>query len=227
MNVLGKYIDTKVKITCYPMIGSTTELIVPLKYIYSDYYTIEETIIKSRYGTDKVDIDSLRQQIGIVSQDSMLFDGSVRDNIALNTPDATDQDVIHSAKVACAHAFIMDLPNGYDTRVGERGSSLSGGQRQRVAIARSILARPRLLILDEATSALDYLTERTVCENLRRELKGDTVFFITHRLGTIRNADSILLMDSALLQEVGTHQELLQKRGLYYALYRQQDASLN
>ena len=179
------------------------------------------------YDVSKVDIDSLRQQIGIVSQDSMLFDGSVRDNITLNSPDSTDQQVLHAAKVACAHAFIMDLPNGYDTRVGERGSSLSGGQRQRVAIARSILSRPRLLILDEATSALDYLTERTVCENLRRELQGDTVFFITHRLGTIRNADSILLMDSGLLQEVGTHQELLQKRGLYYALYRQQDSALN
>ncbi len=179
------------------------------------------------YDISKVDIDSLRQQIGIVSQDSMLFDGSVRDNISLISPDSTDEQVLHAAKVACAHSFIMDLPNGYDTRVGERGSALSGGQRQRVAIARAIISRPRLLILDEATSALDYLTERTVCENLRRELKGDTVFFITHRLGTIRNADNILLMDSGLLQEAGTHQELLQKRGLYYALYRQQDASLN
>jgi subfamily B ATP-binding cassette protein HlyB/CyaB len=179
------------------------------------------------YDISKVDIDSLRQQIGIVPQDSMLFDGSIRDNIALNSPDSTDEDIIYAAKVACAHAFIMDLPNGYDSRVGERGSALSGGQRQRVAIARAILARPRLLILDEATSALDYLTERTVCENLRRELKGDTVFFITHRLGTIRNADNILLMDSGLLQETGSHAELLKKRGLYYALYRQQDASVN
>ena len=144
------------------------------------------------YDITKVDIDSLRQQIGIVPQDSMLFDGSVRDNIALNCPDASDEEVIHASRVACAHSFIMDLNNGYDTRVGERGSSLSGGQRQRIAIARSILARPRLLILDEATSALDYLTERTVCENLRRELTNDTVFFITHRLGTIRNADSPL-----------------------------------
>jgi ATP-binding cassette subfamily B protein len=156
----------------------------------------------------------------------MLFDGSVRDNIALNAPDASDDEVIHAAQIACAHAFIMDLPNGYDSSVGERGASLSGGQRQRIAIARSILARPRLLILDEATSALDYLTERTVCENLRRELRGETVFFITHRLGTIRNADLILLMDNGLLQEAGTHPELLNKRGLYYALYRQQDGSI-
>jgi ATP-binding cassette subfamily B protein len=190
------------------------------------YDPAEGVIRIDDYDIAKVDLDSLRQQIGIVPQDSMLFDGTVRDNIALNAPDASDAEVIRAAQIACAHAFIMDLPNGYDSTVGERGASLSGGQRQRVAIARAILARPRLLILDEATSALDYLTERTVCENLRRELSGDTVFFITHRLGTIRNADLILLMENGLLQEAGTHPELLTKRGLYYALYRQQDSSV-
>jgi ATP-binding cassette subfamily B protein len=191
------------------------------------YDPTEGVIRIDDYDIAKVDIDSLRQQIGIVPQDSMLFDGSVRDNIALNAPDASDEEVIKAAQVACAHAFIMDLPQGYASSVGERGAALSGGQRQRVAIARSILARPRLLILDEATSALDYLTERTVCENLKRELRGDTVFFITHRLATIRNSDLILLMENGLLQEAGTHNELLQKRGLYYALYRQQDAAVN
>ena len=145
----------------------------------------------------------------------------------MNAPDASDEEVIQAARVACAHAFIMELPQGYGSSVGERGAALSGGQRQRVAIARAILSRPRMLILDEATSALDYLTERTVCENLRRELAGDTVFFITHRLSTIRSADSIMLMENGLLQEVGTHQQLLARRGLYYALYRQQDASVN
>jgi len=191
------------------------------------YDPTEGVIRIDDYDIAKVDIDSLRQQIGIVPQDSMLFDGSVRDNIALNAPDASDEEVIKAAQVACAHAFIMDLPQGYASSVGERGAALSGGQRQRVAIARSILARPRLLILDEATSALDYLTERTVCENLKRELRGDTVFFITHRLATIRNSDVILLMENGLLQEAGAHNELLQKRGLYYALYRQQDAAVN
>ena len=142
----------------------------------------------------------------------MLFDGTVRDNIALNAPDATDEEVIHAARVACAHAFVMDLPQGYGSNVGERGAALSGGQRQRIAIARAILSRPRMLILDEATSALDYLTERTVCENLRRELSGDTVFFITHRLATIRSADSIMLMENGLLQEIGTHQQLLARK---------------
>ena len=191
-------------------------------------YNLEDGVIRiDDYDIQKVDLDSLRQQIGIVPQDSMLFDGSVRDNIAMNSPDATDEEVIHAARVACAHAFIMDLPQGYGSSVGERGAALSGGQRQRIAIARAILSRPRMLILDEATSALDYLTERTVCENLRRELSGDTVFFITHRLATIRSADSIMLMEGGLLQEVGTHQQLLARKGLYYALYRQQDASTN
>ncbi len=191
-------------------------------------YNLEEGVIRiDDYDIQKVDLDSLRQQIGIVPQDSMLFDGTVRDNIAMNAPDATDEEVIHAARVACAHAFVMDLPQGYGSSVGERGAALSGGQRQRIAIARAILSRPRMLILDEATSALDYLTERTVCENLRRELAGDTVFFITHRLATIRSADSIMLMENGLLQEVGTHQQLLARKGLYYALYRQQDASVN
>lgn len=191
------------------------------------YAPAEGVIRIDDYDIAKVDLDSLRQQLGIVPQDSLLFDGSIRDNIALNVPDASDEEIIHAAQVACAHGFIMELPQGYASNVGERGSALSGGQRQRIAIARSIMARPRLLILDEATSALDYLTERTLCENLKRELRGDTVFFITHRLATIRNSDVIILMENGLLQEEGTHTELLQKRGLYYALYRQQDASVN
>ncbi|MFS6818009.1 ATP-binding cassette domain-containing protein [Synechococcus lacustris Tous-12m] len=191
------------------------------------YAPAEGVVRIDDYDIAKVDLDSLRQQLGIVPQDSLLFDGSIRDNIALNAPDASDDEVIHSAQVACAHGFIMELPQGYASNVGERGSALSGGQRQRIAIARAIMARPRLLILDEATSALDYLTERTLCENLKRELRSDTVFFITHRLATIRNADVIILMENGLLQEAGTHAELLHKRGLYYALYRQQDASVN
>ena len=191
-------------------------------------YNLEEGSIKiDDYDISKVDLDSLREQIGIVPQDSMLFDGTVRENIAMNSPEANDEEVINAARVACAHAFIMDLPQGYGSRVGERGAALSGGQRQRIAIARAILSRPKMLILDEATSALDFLTERAVCENLRRELAGDTVFFITHRLATIRSSDKIMLMEDGLLQEVGTHNELISRRGLYYALYRQQDASLN
>jgi ATP-binding cassette subfamily B protein len=134
---------------------------------------------------------------------------------------------MHAARVACAHDFIMELPGGYGSRVGERGSSLSGGQRQRIAIARAVLQRPTLLILDEATSALDYLTERQVCLNLKKEFEGSTVFFITHRLSTIRTADQILMMEKGCLVEQGTHAQLLDQQGRYYALYSQQEADLD
>jgi len=119
----------------------------------------------------------------------------------------------------------MDLPNGYSTNVGERGASLSGGQRQRIAIARTILNNPRLLIMDEATSALDYMTERKVCENLRLNSKGITVFFITHRLSTIKNADKIIMLNEGKIAEIGKHEELIDKKGRYFALYRQQEAN--
>jgi ATP-binding cassette subfamily B protein len=120
----------------------------------------------------------------------------------------------------------MDLPNGYNTNVGERGSSLSGGQRQRIAIARTILQNPNLLILDEATSALDYNAERQVCLNLAEAFRGRTVFFITHRLTTIKNANMILMMDQGSIVEQGTHEQLMEMKGRYYCLYQQQEAQL-
>ena len=184
-------------------------------------------ILIDGYDLAKLQLGSVRRQIGIVPQDSLLFDGSVRDNIALTAPDATSEQIEAAARVACAHDFIMDLPQGYASNVGERGSGLSGGQRQRLAIARAVLQRPNLLILDEATSALDYLTERQVCLNLKKEFEGSTVFFITHRLSTIRSADRILMMDSGSLVEEGTHQELIQQQGRYFALYSQQEADLD
>lgn len=184
-------------------------------------------ILIDGYDINKLQLGSVRRQIGIVPQDSLLFDGSVRDNIALTNPDATSEEIIEAARVACAHDFIMDLPDGYASRVGERGSSLSGGQRQRIAIARAVLQRPSLLILDEATSALDYLTERQVCLNLKRSFEGSTVFFITHRLSTIRTSDLILMMEQGSLVEQGTHQQLLEQQGRYFALYSQQEADLD
>ena len=184
-------------------------------------------ILIDGYDLAKLQLGSVRRQIGIVPQDSLLFDGTVRDNIALTSPDATSEQIEAAARVACAHDFIMDLPQGYASNVGERGSGLSGGQRQRLAIARAVLQRPNLLILDEATSALDYLTERQVCLNLKKEFEGSTVFFITHRLSTIRSADRILMMDSGSLVEEGTHQELVQQQGRYFALYSQQEADLD
>ncbi len=173
------------------------------------------------YDISKVDLFSLREQIGIVPQDSILFDGTIRNNITRFDPFA-DEDVIEAARVADAHDFIMQLSNGYSTQVGERGAGLSGGQRQRVAIARMVLRNPRLLILDEATSALDYNTEQRVCLNLAKTFKGRTVFFITHRLNTIRHADRIVLMEQGCVVEQGTHEELMALQGRYFCLSQQQ-----
>ncbi|MBF2037127.1 MAG: peptidase domain-containing ABC transporter [Leptolyngbyaceae cyanobacterium T60_A2020_046] len=182
-------------------------------------------ILIDRYDISKVELYSLRQQVGIVPQDSLLFEGTVRENIALTRPDAPPEAIIEAARIACAHDFIMDMPLGYNSRVGERGASLSGGQRQRIAIARTILHNPRLLILDEATSALDYDTEKQVCNNLKVWAKGRTVFFITHRLSTIQDADHILVMDKGAAVEQGTHEELMALRGRYATLYQQQASS--
>ncbi len=190
------------------------------------YDPVSGRILIDGYDISKVELYSLRSQIGVVLQDSLLFDGTVRENIALTNPDATPDEIINAAKIAAAHDFIMTLPNGYNTRVGERGSALSGGQRQRIAIARVILQNPRLLILDEATSALDYQSERQVCSNLAAANQDRTVFFITHRLNTIQTADHILLLDQGTIAEQGTHTELMQLRGRYYALYEQQKAQL-
>lgn len=176
------------------------------------------------YDIDKVELYSLRRQIGIVPQEPLLFTGSVSENVCLTDPNATSEEIKNSCEIACAHEFIMDLPAGYSTVVGERGSNLSGGQRQRLAIARTLLNKPKLLVMDEATSALDYDTERRVCQNLRDALTGCTVFFVTHRLSTIRNADIILMMHQGAVVEIGSHDELIDLRGRYYALYRQQEA---
>lgn len=183
-------------------------------------------ILVDGYDIAKIELYSLRRQIGMVLQDSLLFDGTIQENIALTNPDATAEEIIAAAKVAVAHDFIMSLPNGYNTRVGERGSALSGGQRQRIAIARTVLQNPRLLILDEATSALDYQSERQACQNLAAAFRGRTVFFITHRLTTVKNADIILLLDQGLVVEQGTHDELMAQQGRYYCLFQQQESQL-
>lgn len=179
-------------------------------------------ILIDGYDIAKVELYSLRRQIGVVPQETLLFDGTVQENIALTNPDATTEEIIEAAKIAVAHEFIMNLPNGYNTRVGERGAALSGGQKQRIAIARSVLQKPKLLVLDEATSALDYPTERQVCLNLAAAFQGSTVFFITHRLNTVVNADIIVVMDSGRVIEQGTHDELMNMKGHYYYLYNQQ-----
>lgn len=181
-------------------------------------------ILIDGYDISKVELYSLRRQIGMVLQDTLLFDTTIQENIALIVPDATPEEIVEAAHIACAHDFIMNLPNGYNTRVGERGSALSGGQKQRIAIARTVLQNPPLLIMDEATSALDYATERQVCSNLQAAFRGRTVLFITHRLATIKNADIILMMSQGKVAEQGTHDELMGMKGLYYCLYQQQEA---
>ena len=179
-------------------------------------------ILLDSYDISKVELYSLRRQIGVVPQETLLFDGTVQENIALTNPDASTEDIVGAARTAAAHEFIMSLPNGYNTRVGERGSALSGGQRQRIAIARSVLQRPRILVLDEATSALDYTTEQQVCLNLGEAFRDHTVFFITHRLSSVRSADVIVMMDGGTVVEQGTHEELMALKGRYYYLYQQQ-----
>lgn len=195
-----------------------------MKLLARLYPPLSGRILIDGYDISKIDLNSLRQQVGIVPQESLLFEGSVKENLTLGRPEASTEDIIAAAKIACAHDFIMELADGYNTNLSEKGSNLSGGQRQRIAIARTLLAEPRLLVMDEATSALDYQTEAQVCANLRDHLKGRTVFFITHRLGTIRNADRIVLMYQSRVVEQGSHSDLMTQKGRYYALYRQQEA---
>jgi subfamily B ATP-binding cassette protein MsbA len=166
-----------------------------------------------------VTMSSLREQIGIVPQETMLFSTTVRENIRYGRLDATDDDIVQAAKDANAHEFIMQLPEGYDTKIGERGLNLSGGQRQRIAIARAILKNPQLLILDEATSALDTESEKIVQAALDRLMVGRTSFVIAHRLSTIFNADQIYVIEKGHIREHGTHEELLALGGLYSSLY--------
>ncbi|MGD1711945.1 peptidase domain-containing ABC transporter [Dapis sp. BLCC M172] len=195
-----------------------------MKLLQRLYPPLSGRIFVDGYDIQKVELYSLRRQIGVVLQDTLLFNGTVQDNIALTNPDATTDEIIRAAKIAVAHEFIMNLPSGYNTMVGERGASLSGGQRQRIALARTVLQNPKLLILDEATSALDYSSERQVCENLAEAFQGETVFFITHRLTTVKNANTIIMMDKGSVVEQGTHDELMAVKGRYFCLYQQQES---
>ncbi|GAB2884023.1 type I secretion system permease/ATPase [Microbulbifer echini] len=165
----------------------------------------------------------LRRQVGVVLQENRLFNRSVKENIALVDPSLSMERVVQAAKLAGAHDFIVELPEGYDTPVGEQGASLSGGQRQRIAIARALITNPRILIFDEATSALDYESERIIQENMRHICKNRTVFIIAHRLSTVRHADRIIVVEKGDIVESGSHDELIEKEGYYARLHSYQN----
>jgi len=186
------------------------------------YDPIQGTVSVDNYDLRKVKLDTLRNQVAVVLQDSFLFNNTVAENLLYGKPDATGEELIAAAKAANAHDFITELPNGYDTEIGERGVKLSGGQKQRLALARAILADPRILILDEATSSVDAEAEYLIQQALERVLKGRTALVIAHRLSTIRNADKIIVLDQGRITESGNHLKLMRRGGLYSRLYNRQ-----
>lgn len=202
------------------LVGSSGAGKTTLCSLIPRFYEVSEGSIKVD-DTDIRDIKlkCLRQNIGVVQQDVYLFVGSVKENIRYGKPDATDEEIIEAAKSANAHEFIMGLPDGYDTYIGQRGVKLSGGQKQRLSIARVFLKNPPILIFDEATSALDNESEKVVQESLEKLAKNRTTFVIAHRLSTIRNAKRILVLTENGIEEQGTHEELIEMNGIYKALY--------
>jgi subfamily B ATP-binding cassette protein MsbA len=169
-----------------------------------------------------VDLNTYRSQLGVVLQESFLFDGTIRENIMFSRPDATEEQFQFACRTACVDEFAERFPEGYDTIVGERGVKLSGGQRQRLSIARALLAEPRILILDEATSSLDSESEAMIQSGLAELMRGRTTFVIAHRLSTIRRADQILVVEQGRIVERGNHAELFALRGRYFDLYTRQ-----
>jgi subfamily B ATP-binding cassette protein MsbA len=184
------------------------------------YYDPSEGSIQiDGHDLPSVRLQDLRKLIGLVSQDIVLFNDTIRENIAFGSPDAQDSEVEKAARLAFAHDFIAEFPDGYNTMLGERGLNLSGGQRQRIAIARAILKNPPILILDEATSALDAVSEALVQKALERLMHDRTTIVVAHRLSTIRNADRILVMEHGRIISQGRHEELLEKSQTYKELY--------
>ena len=179
-------------------------------------------IFIDNFDISKVNLKSLRSQIGIVSQESILFNESVQSNISLVKPEATFEEILFAAKLAEADKFINQLPNGYGTIIGEKGSILSGGQKQRISIARTILKKPKLLILDESTSSLDLKTESKILNNIFTNYKESTIIFITHRIMNLIKADNIFVLDNGILKQEGKHKDLLNEDGIYKNLYNQQ-----
>jgi len=186
------------------------------------YDPVKGHVTVDGYDLRNIKMTSLRRQVAVVLQDSFLFNNTIAENLHYGKPDATKDELIAAARAANAHDFIMQLPDGYGTEIGERGVRLSGGQKQRLALARAVLADPRILILDEATSSVDAEAEYLIQQALERVLKGRSALVIAHRLSTIRNADKIIALDRGRIVEVGSHEELIQREGLYSQLYQRQ-----
>ncbi len=194
------------------LVGSSGSGKTTLINLISRFYKVTEgEILIDGVNINDIDLKSLRKQIGLVLQEPFLFHGTIAENIAYGRPDATFEEIVEAAQLANAHNFIMNLPDGYDTRIGERGVGLSGGEKQRISIARAILKNPRILILDEATSAVDTETEKLIQEAIDRLIKGRTTIAIAHRLSTLQNADRLLVLKDGQIAESGTHEELLAK----------------
>lgn len=186
------------------------------------YDASEGQVLIDGHDVRDLTIESLRQQIGIVLQETTLFSGTIRENIAFGRSDATEEEIIQAAKAAAAHNFIMSFPQGYDTPVGERGSTLSGGQKQRIAIARALLINPRILILDDSTSSVDLQTEYEIQQALDRLMQGRTSIVIAQRISTVLNADQILVLEKGAVVDRGTHEELLENSAIYAEIYHSQ-----
>ena len=212
----------------YAIVGPTGAGKSTIVNLISRFYNVDSGTITID-GTDisKVTLSSLRKQMGIMMQDSFIFSGTIMDNIRYGNLNATDEEVIAAAKTVCAHDFIMDMEDGYQTQVNERGSRLSAGQRQLISFARALLENPAILILDEATSSIDTETEILLQKGLNKLLEGRTSFIIAHRLSTIKNANCIMYVDKGNILEKGTHEELLAKQGEYYKLFMSQYDFLN
>lgn len=211
----------------FAVVGPTGAGKTTLVNLLSRFYNVDSgRILIDGIDIAGVTIRSLRKQMGVMMQDSFIFSGTIMDNIRYGNFSATDEEVIRAAKTVCAHDFIMEMENGYQTQVNERGSRLSAGQRQLISFARALLADPKILILDEATSSIDTETEIILQKGLNELLKGRTSFIIAHRLSTIKNASCIMYVDKGTILEKGTHDELMAQKGEYYKLYMSQYASL-
>ena len=207
----------------YAIVGPTGAGKTTIVNLISRFYNVDSgQVLIDGVDISKVTLRSLRTQMGIMMQDSFIFAGTIMDNIRYGNRTATDEEVITAAKTVCAHDFIMQMENGYQTEVNERGSRLSAGQRQLISFARALLANPRILILDEATSSIDTETEILLQKGLNQLLKGRTSFIIAHRLSTIKNADCIMYVDQGSILEKGNHDELIAEKGHYYKLYMSQ-----